>query len=195
MRSLGALVGWLAGDVALSRLPWPWCVACLALWAILGMALLLWAVIRQAAAAVHHLRHRWANEQQLASGWLELGRVDEVARVLAAAAAGVPWVAALPGGASVAVWWLEGRADAAGVELSWPSQPASGPRLWRALFRVAAALDALARAGMGGQIAVEAGPRGFAVRVAAEGPPVRTAWYFRSVRFRVGQEAQRWLWQ
>lgn len=159
------------------------------------MALLLRAVVREVSVAVHHLRHRWANEQQLASGWLELGRLDEVARALAAASAGVRFVAALPWGASVVVWWLEARADAAGVALSWPTEARPGPRLWRALFRVAAALDALGRSGMGGHIAVEAGRRGLSVRVAADGPPLRHAWYFCSVRFRVGHEAERWRWQ
>ncbi len=195
MRSWGALVGWGAGDVAISRVPWPWSAVCLTVWAIVGMALLLWAATQSVARAVSRQRHRWANHQQLVAGWLELGRPDEAARVVAAAGVSAPWVMQLPSWAKLAVWWLDGRADAAGVLLSWPEQPADAPGLGRALFRTAAAISALGRAGLTGAVALEAGRDTYAVRVAADGPPARTAWYFAGVRFQVGHEAERWQWQ
>ncbi|MDA8198966.1 MAG: Spo0B domain-containing protein [Thermaerobacter sp.] len=195
MRSWGALVAWSAGDVALARLPWPWCAACLIGWAIGGMALLLWAGAGALSRAVSHQRHRWANHQQLVAGWLELGRPDEAARIVAGAGVSAPWLVPLPGWAKLAVWWLDARADAAGVALTWPQQPSTARSLARALFFTAAALDALGCARLTGTVAVEAGAEAYGVRVAADGPPKRTTWYFWGVRFQVGYDAERWQWQ
>ena len=195
MRSWGALVGWGAGDVALARLPWPWYAVCLLGWAIVGMALLLWAAVNAVSRAVSHQRHRRANHEQLVAGWLELGRPEEAARIVASAGASAPWLVPLPGWAKLAVWWLDAHADAAGVALAWPEQASTARGLGRALFRTAAALDALVCARLTGTVAVEARGEAYGVRVAADGPPARTAWYFRGVRFQVGYDAERWRWQ
>lgn len=189
------VLGWCVGDFLLSRLPWPWSVAALAAWAICGMALLfIWAINLVGDAVVRH-QHQLANRVQLASGWLELGRIPEAQSALAECAPASAWVLGLPTWCKVAVWWLGAQADASGTKVVWPAERLpSGWSLARTLVRVGAALDGLARLGGGGLLTVAPDASGYRVTVAADGPPPAPRWWWRG-RFEVAHEAGRWRWQ
>jgi len=189
------VLGWCVGDLLLSRLPWPWSVVALAVWAICAMVLLfVWAIHLIGHAVVRH-QHHLANRVQLAAGWLELGRIPEAQSALAAFSPASAWVVGLPAWTQVAVWWLGAQADAAGTTVVWPAERL--PNDWavaRMLVRVGAALDCLTRLGGGGLLTVAREDSGYRVTVSADGPPPTPRWWWR-VRFQAAHEAGRWSWQ
>jgi hypothetical protein len=192
-RPLAALLAWGAGDVLLSRLPWPYGAAAILAWALAGLALLMTLVLAEVSTTIRSHRHRMANRVQLVSGWLQLDRADEAERAVGSLLEGAEWFASLAPWGRVTMWWIAGRADRLGLEVRWPEAPApSGRPLVAGLYMLAAALDVAASRRTGGTVALRWEDGEYLVTVSLEEPPGRLAWWCRGVERKVAAEAETW---
>lgn len=192
-RPFAALVAWGAGDVLLSRLPWPYGAAAILVWAVAGLVLLFSFVLSEVSSTLRSHRHRVANRVQLVSGWLQLERADEAERAIRRLSEGAEWFSSLAPWGRVAMWWLGGRADRLGLEVRWPDTPApSGKPLICGLYVVAAALDAMARQHGGGAVALRWTGGEYMATVSADGRIGSLAWWCGAVARQPASDAEFW---